>query len=164
MLNKVSSEDRPEYASSYGVTEQETIDAAIVFLERRMVRSPDIMLNTQTVKNFLSLKFAETPHEVFCCIWLDTQNRLLEFSELFRGTLSQTSVYPREVLKEALRLNAGAVIFAHNHPSGTPEPSRADERLTAELKTALAMVEVRVLDHVIVGGANTTSFAERGLL
>jgi DNA repair protein RadC len=101
------------------------------------------------------------------CSWalfLDSQNRLLAADELFRGTLTQTSVYPREVVKRALALNAGAVIFAHNHPSGIAEPSRSDELLTASLKQALALVDVRVLDHLIVAGTVMTSFAERGLL
>ena len=98
-------------------------------------------------------------------LWLDTQNQLIASEELFRGTLSQTSVYPREIVKQALQHNAAAVIFAHNHPSGVAEPSRADELLTSTLKQALAMVDVRVLDHFIVAGhAAPLSFAERGLL
>ena len=97
-------------------------------------------------------------------LFLDSQNRLLAADELFRGTLTQTSVYPREIVKRALTLNAGAVIFAHNHPSGVAEPSRSDELLTASLKQALALVDVRVLDHLIVAGTSTVSFADRGLL
>jgi DNA repair protein RadC len=116
------------------------------------------------VRDFLRLTLAPLPHEVFIALFLDAQNRLLACDELFRGTLTQTSVYPREVVKRALRHNAGAVIFAHNHPSGVAEPSRADEMLTANLKQSLALVEVRVLDHVIVAGSATVSFAERGLL
>ena len=103
-------------------------------------------------------------HEVFAVLFLDTQHRLIEYSELFRGTIDSASVYPREVLKEALRLNAAAVIVSHNHPSGNPEPSAADKSLTKRLREALAMVDVRVLDHIIVGGTETTSFAEQGLL
>jgi DNA repair protein RadC len=101
---------------------------------------------------------------VFVALFLDSQNRLLGSEELFRGTLTQTSVYPREVVKTALRYNAAAVILAHNHPSGVAEPSRADELLTQTLKQALALVEIRTLDHFIVAGTRTVSFAERGLL
>ncbi len=97
-------------------------------------------------------------------IFLDSQHRLIAIKEMFRGTVSQTSVYPREVVKTALQLNAGAVVLAHNHPSGVAEPSRADEFLTQSLKTALALVDVRVLDHLVVGGTDVVSFAERGLI
>ena len=103
-------------------------------------------------------------HEVFVCVFLDSQNRVIACEELFRGTLAQTSVYPREVVKAALAHNAAAVIFAHNHPSGVAEPSRADELLTQALKQALALVDVKVLDHFVVAGAGAVSFAERGLL
>ena len=104
-------------------------------------------------------------HEVFVALWLDAQNRLIASEELFRGTLTQTSVYPREVVKRALANNAGGVILAHNHPSGLAEPSRADEVLTSSLKQALALVDVRLLDHFIVtGSTEPMSFAERGLI
>jgi DNA repair protein RadC len=101
---------------------------------------------------------------VFVCIWLDAQHRAIKFDEPFSGTLTQTSVYPREIVKQALAVNAAAVIFAHNHPSGVAQPSQADELLTANLKEALALVEVKVLDHFIVAGHQAISFAERGLL
>jgi DNA repair protein RadC len=101
---------------------------------------------------------------VFGVLWLDAQNRLIEAEELFRGTLTQTSVYPREVVKAALTRNAGAAILYHNHPSGSAEPSRADELLTGNLKTALALVDVRVLDHFVVTAGKVTSFAARGLM
>lgn len=97
-------------------------------------------------------------------IFLDSQHRLIEWRELFRGTLSQTSVYPREVVRQAMDLNAGAVILAHNHPSGLAEPSRADEFLTQSLKSALQLVDVKVLDHLVVGAGEVVSFAERGLM
>ena len=100
---------------------------------------------------------------MFVCLFLDSQHRLIASEELFRGSLAQTSVYPREVVKAALRHNAAAVIFAHNHPSGVAEPSRVDELLTQALKQALALVDIRTLDHFVVAGANVTSFAERGL-
>jgi DNA repair protein RadC len=117
------------------------------------------------VRDWLRLRLATRPSEVFMALWLDAQNRLLRAEELFAGTLTQTSVYPREVVKAALACNAAAVILAHNHPSGVAEPSRADEMLTRSLKEALALVDVKVLDHFIVAGnAPPLSFAERGLL
>ncbi|MBA3588254.1 DNA repair protein RadC [Methylibium sp.] len=118
----------------------------------------------QTVRDYLRLQLAGLQHEVFAVLFLDSQQRLLAFEELFRGTLSQASVYPREVVKRALALNAAAAILAHNHPSGVAEPSRADEVLTQTLKAALALVDVRVLDHFVVSRGGVVSFAERGLL
>lgn len=117
------------------------------------------------VRDYLRLNLAGLPHEVFFALWLDAQNRLIVGEELFRGSLTQTSVYPREVVKKALWHNAAAVVLAHNHPSGVAEPSSSDEHLTRELRQALALVDVRVLDHFIVAGASQPlSFAERGLL
>ena len=113
------------------------------------------------VSDFLKIHFAGQPHESFGALFLDAQHALITFEELFRGTLTQTSVYPREVVKRALHHNAGAVIFAHNHPSGVAEPSHADETLTQALKQALALIDVRVLDHFIVAGSGVLSFAER---
>ena len=116
------------------------------------------------VKNYLQLQLGRRGFEVFAVLFLDAQMRLLKLEEMFRGTLTQTSVYPREVVKRALDLHASAVVFAHNHPSGAAEPSRADEYLTKTLKSALALVDVRVLDHLVVGENEVISFAERGLL
>ena len=116
------------------------------------------------VKEYLRLHIARHEHEVFVVLFLDAQSQLLQMEEMFRGTLTQTSVYPREIVKRALKLNAAAVVFAHNHPSGAAEPSRADEYLTQTLKSALALVDVRVLDHLVVGHDDVVSFAERGLL
>ncbi len=125
----------------------------------------DMLSSPGQVRDWLRLRLASRPHEVFMALWLDAQNRLLKAEELFTGTLTQTSVYPREVVKTALAHNAAAVILAHNHPSGIAEPSRADELLTRSLKEALSMVDVRLLDHFIVAGhAPPLSFAERGLL
>ncbi len=118
----------------------------------------------ESVKDYLRLLFAGREYESFVVLFLDSQNRLIVASELFRGTLSQTSVYPREVVKEALRLNAASLIFSHNHPSGCTTPSRADEAITKTLKAALGLIDVQVLDHIIVAGATTLSFAEQGLL
>lgn len=141
---------------------------AILELARRSlreeVRRDPALSSPGKVRDYLRMTLANREHEVFVALFLDAQNRLLAADELFRGTLTQTSVYPREVVKRALALNAGAVIFAHNHPSGVAEPSRSDELLTAGLKQALALVDVRVLDHVIVAGSSSVSFAERGLL
>ena len=117
-----------------------------------------------TVRDYLRLTLHGRPHEVFVAVFLDAQHRVTACEELFRGTLTQTSVYPREVVKRALHHNAAAVIFAHNHPSGVAEPSRADEALTAALQQALALVDVRVLDHFVVAGDGALSFAERGLM
>lgn len=116
------------------------------------------------VQEFLKLHFAGREYESFVVLFLDAQNRLIEAEELFRGTLTQTSVYPREIVKSALIKNAASVMFSHNHPSGNPEPSPADQSLTQVLVAALRLVDVRVLDHIIVAGASTLSFAERGLL
>lgn len=142
-----------------------TILQAMAILQRRLREPGECLCSPGQVRAFLMLHLAELGHEVFAVLFLSGQNRLIEYRELFRGTLTQTSVFPREVVKEALRLNAGAVIFAHNHPSGLSEPSRADEVLTGSLKAALAVVDVKVLDHFIVAGRGAPlSFAERGLL
>ena len=142
----------------------EIIEHALRILEARLRRG-DVMLNSPAaVRDYLRLQLADCEHEVFVVLFLDSQIRLIAYEELFLGTLTQTSVYPREVVKAALRLNAAAVIFAHNHPSGVAEPSRADEMLTTALKQALALVDVRTIDHFIVSGTATVSFAERGIL
>jgi len=123
-----------------------------------------VFASPDAVKHYLQLHLSALAHEVFAVLFLDMQNRLIAMEEMFRGTLSQTSVYPREVVKRALHHQAGAVVLAHNHPSGSVQPSRADEMLTQTLKAALALVDVRVLDHVIVGQGQTLSMAERGFL
>lgn len=130
----------------------------------KRVRRGATMSSPQAVKDHLRLELGALEHEVFCVLFLDAQHRIIALKQLFRGTVSQTSVYPREVVKEALSVNSAAVILAHNHPSGSVEPSRADEFLTQTLKTALALVDVRVLDHLVVAGADVCSFAERGLV
>lgn len=113
---------------------------------------------------FLTAKLRDLPHELFCCLFLDNRHRILQFEPLFRGTIDGTSVYPREVVKQALAVNAAAVILAHNHPSGVAEPSQADERITRRLKAALELVDIRLLDHFVIGDACCTSLASRGLL
>jgi len=143
--------------------------AATLELARRALAGPlkakDALASPQAVRDWLRLSLGSLQHEVFIALWLDAQNRLIASEELFRGTLTQTSVYPREVVKRALAHNAGAVVLAHNHPSGLAEPSRADEVLTSSLKQALALIDVKLLDHFIVAGSATPlSFAERGLI
>ena len=128
------------------------------------VRPGAAMTCPAVVKDYLQLQMGAFEHEVFAVLFLDAQHRIIEFKEMFRGSVSQTSVYPREVVKEALLLNAAAVMLAHNHPSGQAEPSRADEFLTQSLKSALALFDVRVLDHFVVSATEVVSFAERGLL
>ena len=124
----------------------------------------DALVSPESVRDYLRLTLSPLPYEAFVGLFLDSQNRLIAAQELFRGTLAQTSVYPREVVKAALAHNAAGIIFAHNHPSGVAEPSRADELLTATLKQALALVDIRALDHFVVAGQRVVSFAERGLL
>lgn len=142
--------------------------AAAVELARRSVKeelkSGALLTSPGAVRDYLRLALSARPHEVFICIWLDAQHRVIQFEEPFRGTLTQTSVYPREIVKAALENNAAAVIFAHNHPSGVAQPSQADELLTRNLRDALALVDVKVLDHFIIAGSQAISFAERGLL
>ena len=141
---------------------------AVMEMARRALKEKiangNALNSPSAVREYLRLKLQALPHEVFVALFLDAQNRVLAIEELFRGTLTQTSVYPREVVKRALHHNAGAVILAHNHPSGVAEPSHADETLTQALKHALALVDVRVLDHFIIAGSGVISFAERGLL
>jgi len=144
-------------------TPDEVLKAARGVIARR-IRRGSAMTSPEAVRQYLVTKLAHLEHEVFVTLLLDSQHRLIRCEELFRGTLAQTSVYPREVVKTALAHNAAAMILAHNHPSGVAEPSRADELLTQALKQALALVDVRVLDHFVVAGADTVSFAERGLL
>jgi DNA repair protein RadC len=166
---KINSEDHAEYKAEQKTTrkiidasDDEIIELAIEILGMRINRG-DALCSPQDTRNYLRMKLSQLEHEVFCCIWLDNRNRVIEFQELFRGTIDGASVYPREVVKDALYKNAAAVIFAHNHPSGVPEPSMADEQITKRLKDALALIEVRVLDHMIVGD-EIVSFVERGLL
>ena len=142
--------------------------AAVIEIARRALaeRLADAPLfdSPQALRDYLRLVLGQRQHEVFAVLFLDAQHRLIAMEEMFRGTLTQTSVYPREVVKRALELGAAAVVFAHNHPSGAAEPSRADEFLTQALRAALGLVDVRVLDHMVVGRDATASFAERGLL
>ena len=151
-------------ATGQYLQDQEVIDAALDILRRKVDRINIGMSSPQAVRDYLRLSIGDREHEIFIAVFCDAQNRVLSLDEMFRGTLTQTSVYPREVVKRALAVNAASVIFAHNHPSGLAEPSRSDEALTAGLRQALALVDVKVLDHFIIGGSSMMSFAERGLL
>lgn len=154
-------------STSYAIDPITKLQAARELAARAILENlgkGDALSSPQAVRDFLKHRLAGIPHEVFVAILLDAQNRVLSVENLFRGTLTQTSVFPREIVKLALRLNAAAIIFAHNHPSGIAEPSRADEALTQTLKHTLALVDVKVLDHFIVGGTACMSFAERGLI
>lgn len=131
---------------------------------RERMQSGCVLANPRATRDFLQMRLRDLAHEVFCCVYLDNRNRVIGFEELFRGTLDGASVHPREVVKHALARNAAAVILAHNHPSGVAEPSQADEIITQRLKDALGLVDIRVLDHIVVGDGSCESFAERGLL
>ena len=141
---------------------------AVLELARRALMQPlhsqPVFDSPQAVRQYLQLQLGARPHEVFAVMFLDSQHRLIALEEMFRGTLSQTSVYPREVVMRALTLHAAAVVLAHNHPSGSTQPSRADQTLTQTLKSALALVDVRVLDHFVVTSTQALSMAEQGLI
>lgn len=145
------------------VSEDRLISHALHLLGLRMKKGP-IFAQPQAVKDYLVLKIGALEYEIFGALFLDAQHQLIENREIFRGTLTQTSVYPREVAKMALQLNAASLIVYHNHPSGLLEPSRADELLTQTLKSALQLVDVRIIDHFVVGHQGALSFAERGLI
>ncbi len=151
-----------------GQYEPASDDAVIAFAlaaaDRRMRNEGEVFATPDSVRQFLSLKLGQLPYEVFAVLFLDTQSRFLAYEEMFRGSLSQATVYPREVAKRSLELNACCLVLVHNHPSGSIQPSRADENLTQTLKSALALVDVRVLDHIIVGAGSTFSMAQSGLI
>lgn len=168
-LNRLFSAQRREFASISGIGDAKYAQIQAVFeMGRRALKEdlaePTSLSSPQAVKDYLRLSLGNLPHEVFVVLFMDARNRLLAADQMFQGTLTQTSVYPREVVKRALTHNAAAVILAHNHPSGASEPSQADRYLTESLKQALALVDVQVLDHIIVAGRAAHSFAERGLL
>ncbi len=158
-----ASEKTGGYETLRPASVEEIIDMARRLLNRKFAKGRSITSPTAS-REFLLLKLAHYEHEVFSAIFLDNRHRVLAYEELFRGTIDGASVHPREVVKRALQLNAAAIIFAHNHPSGYPEPSQADISLTGRLKEALGLIDVRVLDHFIVGGVEVVSFSERGLI
>lgn len=145
--------------------DDDIIKSALKILEKRITYNTDSpsLTSPDASKEYVKLQLSEYEHEVFACLFMDNRHRVIAFDKLFRGTIDGASVYPREVVKAALKRNAAAVIFSHNHPSGIAEPSRADEQITHRLKEALSLIDVRVLDHLIVG-EEIVSFAERGLL
>jgi DNA repair protein RadC len=168
-LNRLFAAGAREFSAFPGMGQAKYAQlAAVLEMSRRALgetlRQGDSLASPAAVRDYLRLQLGQLPHEVFVAVFLDAQNRVIDSEELFRGTLTQTSVYPREVVKRALHHNAGALILAHNHPSGVAEPSQADRWLTEQLKTALALVDVRVLDHFVIAGDRSLSFAERGWL
>ncbi|HOY87614.1 MAG: DNA repair protein RadC [Methylotenera sp.] len=168
-LNGIFAATAHELSQVHGIGSSKYVQLQAIFeMSRRalseQLQQRDVLSSPQHVRDYLVLKLASLTREVFMVLFLDTQNRLLASEELFSGTLSQASVYPREVIKRVLHHNAASVIFAHNHPSGIAQQSAADELLTTRLKEALALVDVGVLDHFIVAGNQTLSFKERGLL
>ena len=168
-LTRLFSASQPEFAAFPGMGPAKFAQLqAVLEMSRRALNEQmqvrDALTSPQAVRDYLRLQLGGLGHEVFMALFLDAQNRVLAREELFRGTLTQTSVYPREVVKRALAHNAAGVILAHNHPSGVAEPSQADRHLTDQLKTALNLVDVRVLDHFVVAGTTGFSFAERGYL
>ncbi len=159
MSTKVLNQETGAYLS-----DDDVIKMAVSIINHRFGLKRASLNSPSMVRDYLQLTLTGKEHEVFACVFIDAQNRVIAVEELFRGTLTQTSVYPREVVKSALHHNCAAVILAHNHPSGVAEPSHADQCLTTSLKQALAMVDVKVLDHFIIAGGSALSFAERGLI
>lgn len=149
-------------ALTWSVATLELLSKASDIIGKKLTRQ-SVFTSPQETKDYLSYKLRPQEREVFCVLLLDSQNRLIEYRELFYGTIDATAVYPREVVKLVLQSNAAAVIFAHNHPSGVAEPSEADKRITHKLKEALQLIDVRVLDHIVIGETQV-SFAERGLI
>ena len=168
-LNGIFAATEHELSQVHGIGTSKYVQLQAIFeMSRRalseQLQQRDVFKSPKAVRDYLVLKLGSLTKEVFLVLFLDTQNRLLASEEMFSGSLKETSVYPREVVKRALHHNAAAVIFAHNHPSGIAQQSQADELITKQLKQSLALVDVRVLDHFIVAGNNTLSFSERGLL
>lgn len=153
-----------DHAKTYRLAHADEVIQAAQQLLLAKVHERDVLSSPQAVRDYLRARLSTLEHEVFAVMHLDAQNRLIDYVEMFRGTLTQTSVYPREIVKEAIRRNSAALILVHNHPSGCAQPSRADEALTQTLRAALTLIDVRVLDHMIVAGADVTSMAEKGLL
>jgi len=145
-------------------TDRTLVAKAIRCLEAVYLAKGDCLTSPQATRDYLKLRLYGLPYEVFVCLFLDNRHRVIRYEELFKGTIDGASVHSREVVRRVIETNAAAVIFAHNHPSGVAEPSQADLRITQRLKDALALLDVRVLDHLIVGDGATTSLAERGLM
>lgn len=152
-----------KYRARAALTEDQIIKAAKTLLNKR-IQKGDAMTSPALVRAWLQASYRDLEHEVFICMFLDNQNQMIKAEELFRGTINGASVYPREVVKRALQLNAAAVMFAHNHPSGITEPSHADKQLTAKLKEALGLIDIQTLDHFIIGNGEAYSFVEHDLI
>jgi DNA repair protein RadC len=168
-LRQLLSADRNTFlqAPGMGNAKYAQLQAVLEMARRHLseqLREGDALRNPEDTRRYLQMQLSSHPYEVFAVLFLDNRHRVLAFEELFRGTIDGASVHPREVVRRALHYNAAALILAHNHPSGVSEPSSADRRITARLQAALALIDVRVLDHIVVGHGEFTSFAERGLL
>jgi len=168
-LRKFIAADRQRFCAvpGLGVARFAELQAAVEISRRQLTESLKAgpsLASPRATCDFLSAKLRDLEHEVFCCLYLDKRHRLIEYEELFRGTIDGASVHPREIVKLALQRNSAAVIVAHNHPSGIAEPSQADELITQRVKEALGLVDIRLLDHIIVGDGVSVSFAERGLI
>ena len=168
-LRKLIAADRRRFCSERGLGParfaelQAAIEIARRQLSESLIAGP-LLSSPRATRDFLSAQLRDLEHEVLCCLFLDRRHRLIRFEELFRGTIDGASVHPREIVKAALQRNSAAVIIAHNHPSGVAEPSHADELITQRVREALALVDIRLLDHIIVGDGATVSLAERGLI
>ena len=162
MSNSIVRDLLGNYHLGHTLTDDDILSAAESILETKMMRNGDVLSDPSASAKFLKSKLALYEHEVFACLFLDNRHRVIAFEELFRGTIDGASVYPREVVKRCLANNAAAVIFAHNHPSGVSEPSAADRAITLRLRDALALVDIRVLDHLVIGEGEPTSLARRG--
>jgi DNA repair protein RadC len=168
-LRKLIASDRQRFCAARGLGPARFAELqAVVEIGRRQLsetlHAGPCLASPRTTRDFLATRLRDLEHEVFCVLYLDKRHRLIQFEELFRGTIDGASVHPREVVKLALQKNSAAVIIAHNHPSGIAEPSQADELITQRVKAALALVDIRLLDHIIIGDGVTVSFAERGLI
>ena len=168
-LRKLIAADRQRFCAQHGLglARFAELQAAAEIARRQLsetLRAGPILASPRATRDFLCAQLRDLEHEVFCCLYLDKRHRLIQFQELFRGTIDGASVHPREIVKLALQRNSAAVIIAHNHPSGVAEPSQADELITQRVQQALALVDIRLLDHIIVGDGATVSLAERGLL
>jgi len=168
-LRKLIAADRQRFCAQrgLGLTRFAELQAAVEIARRQLsetLRAGPSLASPKATRDYLSARLRDLEHEVFCCLYLDKRHRLIQCEELFRGTIDGASVHPREIVKLALQRNSAAVIIAHNHPSGVPEPSQADELITQRVKEALALVDIRLLDHIIIGDGSSVSLAERGLV
>jgi DNA repair protein RadC len=168
-LRRLIAADRQEFckARGLGLARFAELQAAAEIARRQLsetLRAGPSLASPRATRDFLSSQLRDREHEVFCCLYLDKRHRLIQYQELFRGTIDGASVHPREIVKLALQRNSAAVIIAHNHPSGVAEPSKADEMITQRVKEALDLVDIRLLDHIIIGDGASVSLAERGLV